>query len=255
LIDSKGAHRVNMVPCRDTPLSGSIWKVGFVGQNGGMAGYNTGDKEITAQFGKDGILRGITTCSRAYEAKFTSSSDVQEGSIEFGPVDTVDNVVCNRDDFEEEYQYENAIELESLYLEALKRTSKFAIASCEDDLVLLDAAGIPQVEFVRDGMSRALFSLYPDSTAEADTEQEEKGNATGTAAQTPTDSLEKPTNGSAANSLESSNGGNVTGPLQKSSGAGVARPPDGSTSGGAADSCIRFLSSMTLATVATLGLI
>lgn len=136
LLDADGKELVGFVPCAEAAITDGLWLATFI-QN----------SRSTAQFGTDDILRGNTAC-REYEMKFNSYAN---GSIAIdigdqAPFGTAD---CDRKAFKDEWQYKNAIEQETKYLDALDRARNFDIVLCTDSLVLRDEQGNSLVRFAR----------------------------------------------------------------------------------------------------------
>lgn len=142
-IDANGKQLGEFVRCSDIYLTSFEWTA-YAVQN---TAFNTGGNHVTAVFSQssedDGIMSGTTGCSD-YEVAYWKT---ENGAIVFAVPADVPQPQCVKSDFEEEFQYENALKQESMFWEALRQTETYELLQCSENLVMRDADGRTQLNF------------------------------------------------------------------------------------------------------------
>ena len=135
-MDAEGNSLVSFVPCVSPSVFGHTWTANGIGNTS----RNTG-KSMKFTFQDNGVLQVQTAC-RNTEMEYSYDSDAMTISVDTPEAwDPPSETACDRADFEEDFQHENAIEEEGELLEALGSIASFDIDACSGSLRLSDAAG------------------------------------------------------------------------------------------------------------------
>lgn len=167
LLDNAGAELIQFTRCIQMGLMGIRWVSNAAIGN---QAWNTGGQQFMLSFGSDNVVRGKTICGEDIKIGYTV--EVQDGSMVLSSEEEWPEVQCDRDNFNEDYQHQNAVDFEIQLQEMLREVRSYKIDGCTDSLVLKDEKGNVLLSFLpdQDG-SFASVDTQPEEDVPAETEK------------------------------------------------------------------------------------